>query len=92
MQGLHSKSALFWAFEKTCVRQRLLLLSPCPGTRENSLVTYQFCPLSGPQEGRGEAATSDVFPLFGEAGECNGNIAILPSFGPPRRWGRGNHF
>ena len=42
--------------------QPLWILSPLLGTPENAGVTYQFRPLVGPREGRGEVATFDFIP------------------------------
>ena len=59
MQGLRGNSALFWALEKARVRQPILMLFPrlVLGTPGNAGVAWQFRPLLGPQEGRGEVTT-----------------------------------
>ena len=81
MQALRSNSALFWAPE----RQTLLIFSSrLPlGTPENLGAAYQFRPLLGHREGRGEVATSDFLSVVGflDPRECRGCVATRPLFG-----------
>ena len=64
-----------------------LNLSPICGIPENAGVTYQHLPLLGRLEGRGDVGDSDFVPFFGDPRECRGYVAILPTFGLPRRQG-----
>ena len=64
-----------------------MILSPLFGTPKNAGVTWQFCSLVGPREGKGEVATFQFVSLVGVSRECRGYVAILPSCGPLRRQG-----
>ena len=64
-----------------------LILSPLLGTPENAGVMSHFHPLSGPQEGKGEATNSDFVSFDGDPQECTGYVAFPPTFGPLRRQG-----
>ena len=87
MQGLCSISAHFWAPQKAGMRQPILILCPLLGTPENAGVMRHFHPLSGAQEGRGEAANSDFVTFVGDPRESRGYVAFRPTFGRPRRQG-----
>ena len=82
MQGLRSNSTHLWAPQKGGVKQPLLILSPLLGTPENVGATYQFHPFVAPQEGRGEATTSDFVPFVGYPRECRGYAQFRPLVGP----------
>ena len=62
-------SPLLGTSENAGVRQSLLLFSPLLVTPRNAGVAWQFQPLLGPREGRGEAATSDFVPFVGDPRE-----------------------
>ena len=85
MEWLHSISAHLWALEQAWVGQPLLIFVPlCLAIPKNARVMQHFRPLLGPQEGMRAAANSPFVPLFGDPGECRGDVAFPPTFGPRR--------
>ena len=56
-----------------------------PPSHKEDILHYVALPApSGPRD-RGEVATSDCVPLFGDPPECKGCVALLPTCGPLRR-------
>ena len=77
--------------ENTGVMQPLLISYLLLGTPEIARVMSQLCPLGPAQESKGYAAGSIFVPFCGDPGECTGHVTIVPTFGPPRRWGLCSH-
>ena len=54
---------------------------------QHARVMTPFRPLLSPREGRGDGATCDYMFFVGDPPQRKGYIAILSTFGPPRRQG-----
>ena len=72
MLGLRGNSALFWAPEKVGVMYPLPFLSPRVGNPEDTGVAWQFHPLLGPPEDRGDVPSSDFVLASSDPRERSG--------------------